>query len=43
MIIRLIGAVFAPKYPRFYAGRHRARIWGRVARPVELAEPSTPV
>jgi len=24
MIRRLLGAVFAPKYPRYYTGRHRA-------------------
>lgn len=24
MIIRLMGTLFAPKYPRFYTGRHRA-------------------
>jgi hypothetical protein len=24
MIVRLMGTLFAPKYPRFYTGRHRA-------------------
>ncbi|GAA2626724.1 hypothetical protein GCM10010399_67790 [Dactylosporangium fulvum] len=24
MIVRLMGSLFAPKYPRFYTGRHRA-------------------
>jgi hypothetical protein len=28
MIVKWMGAVFAPKYPRHYTGRHRApRAW----------------
>ena len=34
MFLRLIGAVFAPKYPRHYTGRHRApgRLWPAIPR-----------
>jgi hypothetical protein len=34
MLVRLVGAVFAPKYPRHYTGRHRApgRLWSNAAK-----------
>ncbi|MFI5915394.1 hypothetical protein [Dactylosporangium sp. NPDC051541] len=40
MIVRLMGSLFAPKYPRFYTGRHRAPMrslstWGAGLRPHE--------
>ena len=43
MIVRLVGAVFARKYPRHYTGRHRApgRLWSSI--PQQRAEPLEPV
>ena len=38
MIIRLMGALFAPKYPKFYTGRHRAPAWFRIARDEQTTE-----
>jgi hypothetical protein len=38
MIVRLVGTLFAPKYPRFYTGRHRAP--GRRFVPRQRPEPS---
>ncbi len=34
MLLRLMGAMFAPKYPRHYTGRHRApaRLWPGIPR-----------
>jgi len=34
MIVRWMGALFAPKYPRHYTGRHRApgRLWSSTAK-----------
>jgi hypothetical protein len=29
MIVKLLVAVFAPKHPKFYSGRHRAPMWFR--------------
>jgi hypothetical protein len=39
LIVRLIGAVFGPKYPRHYTGRHRApgRFWPGVPRQRQAA------
>ena len=33
-LLRLMGAMFAPKYPRHYTGRHRApaRLWPGIPR-----------
>jgi hypothetical protein len=36
MLIRLMEAVFAPKYPRHYRGRHRAPLRGPA-----IADPET--
>lgn len=33
MFVKLMGALFAPKYPKFYTGRHRARARLRMTTP----------
>ena len=38
MIVRMMGSLFAPKYPRFYTGRHRAPMRRFVPRPRVVTE-----
>ena len=39
IVVRLMGALLTPKQPRFYTGRHRARLGQRP--PSEVRHPAT--
>lgn len=43
MFARFVGALFAPKYPKFYTGRHRAPARFRVGVPrIPRVQPERP-
>ena len=39
IVVRLMGALLTPKQPRFYTGRHRARL--RMRPPIEDRHPAS--
>jgi hypothetical protein len=39
IVVRLMGALLTPKQPRFYTGRHRARL--RMRPPIEVRHPAS--
>ncbi len=39
IVVRLMGALLTPKQPRFYTGRHRARL--RLRPSTEVRHPAT--